>query len=113
MKETKTHAVLDREFTIEDIVKVMSTPEGRRTIAMVLELCMHEQDAMANNATHIAANVARQNVANEIKNMVWIGGGKRLWRRMEDEIEIREDEIERSGESEEDPEYDLEQSLDE
>jgi len=109
--QPKTRAVLDRDFTIGDLVEVMSKPAGRRTIAMVLELCMHEQDAMAGNATHLAANVAKQGIANQIKDMAWEGGGKSLWRRMEDEIEIREDAVE-NGEQENDDDYDLAQSLD-
>ena len=87
----KSKAAVLKEFTLADLSKIMSMSEGRRTIACILELCMHEQPAMAKNATELAANVARQEVAQQIKDLVWNGGGKNLWRKMEDEIELRTD----------------------
>jgi len=85
-----------KAFEIADIVKVMHTYEGRRTIAAILELLMHEVSAMAKNAAELSANVARQEVAHTLKDWVWSGGGKQLWRNMEDEIEVRAESEERS-----------------
>ena len=82
---------LFEEFKLSDIVAVMRTREGRRSMAAILELLMHEESALASNAARLSANAARQDVAYRIKNMIWIGGGKALWRTMEDEIELREE----------------------
>lgn len=109
---TESRAVLDRAFETSDIIEVMSNPAGRRSIAMILELCMYEEDAMASNATAIAANVSKQEVALRIKNTVWNGGGKALWRRMEDEIELREDANETDDTDVDDDYDDLQNSLD-
>lgn len=86
-KQEKLEEVFEA-FKIADIVSVMQTREGRRTIAAILEICMHEQSAIATNSAALAANVARQDISHTLKNWVWTGGGKALWRTMEDEIEI-------------------------
>lgn len=90
---------LEREFMVADLVIVMAQPEGRKTIAMILELCLYESSAFAKNATEIAANVAKQEIAHKLKDMAWEAGGKSLWRRMEDEVEAR---IETVNDAEED-----------
>lgn len=87
-----TKAVVDKDFEYSDIVAIMATGTGRRTIAAILQLCTYEESAMATNATAIASNVAKQEVAHTLKNWIWMGGGKQLWRKMEDEIEIRADD---------------------
>lgn len=102
---------LDREFESADLIEVMRTGSGRRFVALVLELCGYEESAMANNATHIASNVAKQEVAHTLKTICWVGGGKALWRKMEDEIELKIDAIESGETPADDDDYDFENSL--
>ena len=107
---TKKNDPIVKDFELTDIIQVMATPCGRRTIAAILELCMYEESAMATNATALAANVSRQEVAHQLKNWIWEAGGKKLWRIMEDITDLQGENNEEAIDDDED-DYDLGSSL--
>jgi len=78
--------------------QLLESDHGRVFMAGLLELCEYEEPALGTNAAIMAAKVARQEVALVVKNWVWTGGGKKNWRRMEDEIEIVQEIFEENEE---------------
>jgi len=78
--------------------RILETDYGRVFMAALLEHCEHEQPAMGTNVAIMSAKVAKQEIALTVKDWCWIGGGKKNWRRMEDEIDITKEIFEEQEE---------------